>query len=195
MATDSAARLRLLAAEVRAELVRCERTAAEVAEARIAVANRDCPRLTLYGAAALLETLYTGVEKTLSRIALAMGGVPEGGAWHRRLLDDATLDLPKLRPPVLAESTVRLLEPFLAFRHRFRNLYLFDLDASLISPLLTDAAPAWRAAAADLSGFAARIEALADALEQGPSNAPQGLPAPGVIGGEGISGTDHGFPD
>lgn len=166
MAVDSASRLRLLAAEVRAELARCERTATEIEPARRTITEPGHPRLALYGAAALLETFYTGVEKALTRIAIAMGGVPEGASWHRRLLDDATLDLPKLRPPVLSESTARMLEPYLAFRHRFRNLYLFDLDAGLVAPLLADLPTAWEATAGDLAGFAAEIDRIADALGQ-----------------------------
>jgi len=71
----------------------------------------------------------------LTRIAATMGGMPHGAAWHRRLLDDAALQLPKLRPAILSADTVRALEPYLAFRHRCRNLYLFDLDAALVKPL------------------------------------------------------------
>jgi hypothetical protein len=164
MATDSAAKLRLLAAEVRAEEGRIERTLKELTGAAAALRRPDSPRLELYGAAALLETFYSGVEKALLRIATATGSQPEGGAWHRRLLDDATLDLPQIRPPVLSESAVRMLDPYLAFRHRFRNLYLFDLDARLILPLLTDAAAAWAVADADLRTFANYLDALAGEL-------------------------------
>jgi len=49
------------------------------------------------------------------------------------LLDHMLLDVPGVRPPVLSEQTVRQLERFLAFRHRFRNLYLFDLDPDLLA--------------------------------------------------------------
>lgn len=165
MKGGTAPRLRLLAAELRGELTRIGRTVAEIAAAEPLVADPLCPRLTLYGAAALLETFYTGIEKSLTRITAVTGGMPEGAAWHRQLLTDATLDLPKLRPPVLREGTARLLEPYLAFRHRFRNLYLFDLDGGLTAPLLKDATPTWEAARTDLSAFADTLEALADALD------------------------------
>ena len=58
-----------------------------------------------------------------------------------------------------------MLEPYLAFRHRFRNLYLFDLDVRLVLPLLADAPAAWSAASADLTAFAAHLAALADELD------------------------------
>jgi hypothetical protein len=164
MAADSAAKLRLLAAEVRAEKGRSDRTLADLTAAVDAVGRPDVERLQLYGAAALLETFYSGVEKTLMRIAAATDTTPEGGAWHRRLLDDATLDLPQIRPPILAGTTARILEPYLAFRRRFRNLYLFDLDTRLVLPLLTAAPAAWAAADADLSTFADHLDALAGEL-------------------------------
>ena len=165
MTADSAAKLRLLAAEVRAEQTRVDRTLAELTAAADALGRADSTRLQLYGAAALLETFYSGIEKALMRIAGATSSQPDGGAWHRRLLDDATLDLPQIRPPVLSKSAARMLEPYLAFRHRFRNLYLFDLDVRLILPLLADAPAAWSAASADLTAFAAHIAALADELD------------------------------
>lgn len=161
MAADSAAKLRLLAAELRAERTRIDRTLAELTDALDAVGRPDSTRLHLYGAAALLETFYSGIEKALMRIAGATGSLPDGSGWHRRLLDDATLDLPQIRPPVFSESTARLLDPYLAFRHRFRNLYLFDLDVRLVLPLLADAPPAWAAAAEDLAAFSAHLDALA----------------------------------
>ena len=166
MATDSAPKLRLLAAEVRAEQRRIARTVAELDAAVPAVSRPDSTRLQLYGAAALLETFYSGVEKALTRIAGATSSLPEGGAWHRQLLDDATLELPRIRPAVLLESTARMLEPYLAFRHRFRNLYLFDLDARLVLPLLANATAAWGAASADLGAFAAHLDSLADECDE-----------------------------
>lgn len=162
MATDSAAKLRLLAAELRAEQNRIDRTVAELDAAVTAVSRPDSTRLQLYGAAALLETFYSGVEKALTRIAGATGSMPEGAAWHRQLRDDATLELPRFRPAVLSVPTVRMLDPYLTFRDRLRNLYLFDLDARLVLSLLADTPAAWAVASADLGTFAAQLDTLAD---------------------------------
>jgi len=54
----------------------------------------------------------------------------------------------------------------LSFRHRFRNLYLFDLQPVLIARLLDAVADAWRLAEADIARFRARVAAIADALER-----------------------------
>ena len=76
------------------------------------------------------------------------------------------LDLPGIRPAVLCAATARALEPFLGFRHRFRNRYLFDLDRKLILPLLHDAPAVWRQARVDLDSFADAMERLAIDLER-----------------------------
>lgn len=155
---------RQVAAEVRAELVHIARTVDELVRARTEIAAEPGRRVLLYGAAALLETFYTGVERAFSRIARALGALPEGQAWHRTLLDDMLLDIPKVRPPVLRGATRDALARYLAFRHRFRNLYLFDLDVTQVAPLAQDVETTFAAASADLERFAAALEALAEAL-------------------------------
>lgn len=161
MAERSAIVLRRIAAEVREELSRIDRT---VFELDASWQDPSSERVKLYAAAALLDTFYTGVEKTFRRVAGELGGVPEGPGWHRTLLDDMTLDIPKVRPPVLRPATARSLSRFLAFRHRFRNLYLFDLETRPVSALLEDLARTWAEARADLEQFAGLLDRLADEI-------------------------------
>jgi hypothetical protein len=160
---DESRRLRTLAAELRGEVARIDRCQAEIGAAR-PIADRVPERLALYGMAALLETFYTGIEKAFVRIANAFGGLPDGPAWHRAVLEDMVLDIPRVRPPVIREETARELERYLAFRHRFRNLYLFDLQPDLVAPLLRDGEAAWSHCREDLLSFAAELEEMADAL-------------------------------
>lgn len=164
-ADREAASLRQIAAEVRAELAHIGRTVDELKRAREDVAAEPDRRVVLYGAAALVETFYSGVEKAFSRIARGLGAMPEGPAWHRTLLDDMLLDIPKVRPAVLRVSTRDALAKYLAFRHRFRNLYLFDLDAQHVAPLCAEAAATFAATRADLEAFARALDTLADALD------------------------------
>lgn len=165
MVGDNRARLRILVAEIHGEVQRIELTVSEIDAAQSVVNRKDFSRLSLYGTAALLETFYTGVEKILSRVATVMGASPEGPAWHRRLLDEAILDLPKMRPPVIRRETAKRLEPYLAFRHRFRNLYLFDLEKQLLLPLVNKIPNTWDATSEDLRTFCAKLEEIADNLE------------------------------
>lgn len=48
------------------------------------------------------------------------------------------LPIPGLRPPLLSGDTVELLNKFCAFRHVFRNIYGFRLDAGRTLELLRD---------------------------------------------------------
>lgn len=129
MADRNAVRLRRLVAELTGDISRLGQTADEMRAALRELQEPKASRLALYGAVALLDTFYTGIEKALARIATELGGMPEGPAWHRTLLEDMTLDLPRARPAVLSLETAKQLEAYLAFRHRFRNPYLFDLDS------------------------------------------------------------------
>lgn len=158
---DRSTTLRRVAAELRAELVHIDRTVAEAEPLSKSVATE---RVMLYATAALLDTFYTGIEKAMRRVAGELGGIPEGSGWHRRLLDDMTLEIPKIRPAVFSPETARALSTFLAFRHRFRNLYLFDLEPASLASLVTALAPTWAAARSELDECARFIELLADEL-------------------------------
>lgn len=163
MPRPSSDALRRLAAELDTEATRIDRTVTEGAVAFTALQADTHERLQLYGAAAILDTYYTGVEKAFSRIAMALdGGVPQGQAWHRQLLEDMAITIAEVRPAVLSAQTLRELEPFLGFRHRFRNLYLFDLEAQPLRSLLAGQPASWATLRADLVAFCAFLRRLAD---------------------------------
>lgn len=162
-------RLRLLVAELEGELAKTARLVAQFAHASQALADPLCDPLVVYGAAALIESFYTGVEKALMRIATALGGKPSGDAWHRDLLSSMTLALEDIRPAVLSEAAAAAIDPYLGFRHRFRNLYVFDLDRDPMRRLLDRGGDAWRLCDADLRAFAARLREWIVALERGAS--------------------------
>jgi hypothetical protein len=163
MAERAEAALRRLAAELRAELANIDRTVHEIGGLPGDIVSA---RVTLYAAAALLDTFYSGVERAFRRIAGEFGGVPAGSGWHRALLDDMALEIPKLRPAVLNGDTSRALARFLAFRHRFRNLYLFDLEPAPLAALMTDLPSTWGAARAEIDAFARLLEGMADAVNR-----------------------------
>jgi hypothetical protein len=163
MAAPRSESLLRLAAELTQEVARIDRTALEGAEAEQKLAIDPPDRLTLYAAAAILETFYTGIEKALSRVAPTLnGGLPEGQAWHRRLLENMSMPIPGVRPAVLAEQAARALDPYLSFRHRFRNLYLFDLEAEPVRTLLAGLPRAWALARGSLVSFGEFLKRLAE---------------------------------
>ncbi len=164
MADLSAARLRTLAAELRREVQLIQRSVAELQWVADQPSSEAAQRIQLYAAAAMLDTFYTGVERALERIARTFQSLPDGPNWHRALLDESALDVPRVRPAVLRSSTAHEMGRYLGFRHRFRNLYLFDLDGAQMRPLVDGAGAASEAACADLGNFADQLDALADAL-------------------------------
>ncbi len=87
----------------------------------------------------LFHDFYSGLERIFKRIAVELnGGVPKTESWHRDLLIEMSWDMPDLRKAVITEGTMRRLLPFLRFRHVFRNLYGFELEAPKIQELEKD---------------------------------------------------------
>lgn len=164
MADLSAARLRTLAVELRREAQLIQRSVGELQWVAEQPSSEAAQRIQLYAAAALLDTFYTGVERALERIARAFQALPDGPNRHRALLDESALDVPRVRPAVLRASTAHEIGRYLGFRHRFRNLYLFDLDGAQMRPLIDGAGAACESACADLCSFADHLDAIADAL-------------------------------
>ena len=153
---------RILAAEaaVRRELDAVVRTSEQVASALLRVVDAPEDELLLYGLSALLDTAYSGCEKLLSRALATFEGVPTGTSWHRELLDAASLDVVGVRPAVIQTGTASQLDPYRSFRHRFRNLYLYDLESEPVIKLATD----WPEVA---TLFRADVERFCEALRQG----------------------------
>lgn len=158
MVHDGRVALLTLVAELGAEVDRIDRAVQACIDADRLLAEPDVHVVTMYGAAALLESFYTGVEKALRRVAAWSGSVPRGEAWHRDLLEASRLDIPGVRPAVLSLESAAQLERYLTFRHRFRNLYVFDLDVAQLRPLLAAVPETWRGVRGDLLGFARRLE-------------------------------------
>lgn len=52
------------------------------------------------------------------------------------VLEQMSLTIPDRRPALINDELVGELQGFLAFRHRFRNLYGFELEWSRMQPLV-----------------------------------------------------------
>lgn len=126
----AADRWRARARDIRDEVAAIGRAVDDMREARAAAG--DAPsRVVLWACGGTLHGFYTGLEKALEIVADSIdGGTPTGPDWHRRLLRQMTAERAGLRPAVLSTETAALLDDYLAFRHRFRNLYLFPFASS-----------------------------------------------------------------
>lgn len=111
-------------------------------------------------AALRLQSLYTGVERCLVLIERVLNGAkPEGGDWHRRLLERMAVTS-EARPAVLSPPVRTALAELLAFRHVVRHLYAYELERDRVCQLLQRALAAWPWIEADLAGFQAWLEEL-----------------------------------
>jgi len=143
-----------LAAVLREHHEQVARVGEEARQAFADYEDRTPPRLQLRGIGGILHDFYTGIERLFERIAPELnGGLPAGPSWHRSLLQEMTLELPGVRPPVLRPETARQLEELLRFRHLFRNLYGFELEWPRMRALLESLPDVWRAVDADLHTF------------------------------------------
>jgi hypothetical protein len=83
--------------------------------------------------------VYSGFERIFKQIAATVdGNMPASTEWHRELLEQMGLDLPKVRPPVLTSSSIHRLDEYLRFRHVVRNVYTFSIDPERIGRLVNE---------------------------------------------------------
>ncbi|KEF41207.1 MAG: hypothetical protein ER33_12640 [Cyanobium sp. CACIAM 14] len=111
-------------------------------------------------AALRLQRLSTGIERCCVLIVRVFNGAtPEGGDWHRRLLERMGFAT-AVRPAVLSDATVRGLGEQLRFRHVVRHLYAYELDAEQVRRLLDRAPILWSEVSADLERFTSWLQEL-----------------------------------
>ena len=150
---------------IRSELAAIEQVATRVQRAVDAVGG-DLEDSDLYwDAIALnLHDFYTGLERILSHIAAQVDGhLPEGGEWHRELLRQMAIPLPRIRPAVLSDATIQRLDEYLRFRHVVRHVYAFEFDPQRIRPLAEALTGDFAQVKGDLLAFIDYLKGLADA--------------------------------
>ena len=122
---------RRVAQEIDLELRSIERLADELQSA-----PTGDDTFALRARASILHDFYTGVERVFVRLAEEInGGVPRGDHWHRQLLTDMAIAIPEVRPAVISGELADELAEFLRFRHVFRNVYGFVLQADRLGAL------------------------------------------------------------
>ncbi len=104
----------------------------------------------------ILHDFYSGMERIFRRIAEELnGGVPNSEQWHRDLLDEMTWEFEGIRPPVIGEDLRDRLSVLLRFRHVFRNMYGFALDADKLHETAEDFAAVAESSIAQIEKFLA----------------------------------------
>lgn len=99
----------------------------QLARARAAEPTAGQPEAAMV--ALSLHHAYQAFESLLERFARALDlPVPAGPRSHQDLLDDASLELPGLRPALVPEAARSSWQDLLRFRHFLRHAYLVELS-------------------------------------------------------------------
>ncbi len=112
--------------------------------------------IELSALAAMLHSLYNGIENIFKRIAGELDEqLPGGESWHRDLLD--SMSCPgRGRPAVISQSLVERLDAYLDFRHFFRHAYVFSLRWDRMKGLVLGCDETLRQLEAELDSFLRR---------------------------------------
>ncbi|MCI0551755.1 MAG: hypothetical protein L0287_12445 [Anaerolineae bacterium] len=150
----------VLAGRIRKELDNLERLVSRANRA-INTAQKNPQDMDLFidSASLNLHDVYSGFERIFKQIAATVdGNVPSSPEWHRELLEQMGLDLPKIRPPVLTSDSIKLLDEYLRFRHVVRNVYTFSFDPERIGRLVKGLESAFDQIRQELLAFASFLE-------------------------------------
>ena len=154
---------RRLIVEIQDELSELAKVKAVLDEAQARFAERIPNPLELSGIALNLHDFYNGIENLFRRVALGLGeGLPTGSDWHSRLLKNMALQIPQVRPRVIAEGTQRKLEEFLRFRHLVRHAYGHDLKWGEVRDRLSSFGSAYTDLVEEVEEFLGFLEAMAE---------------------------------
>ncbi|MFW6067878.1 MAG: hypothetical protein ACOC97_06045 [Myxococcota bacterium] len=165
MSGEDAAVVRRLRAEIRADRSAMEDRTAEVRQ--FAHGDGSVPPERPGALALALDRAYTALESILERVARTLeGGVPEGADWHRSLLQNASLEIERVRPAILGGEAVSMADEARRFRHFVRHGYAAPLDWERVRRV----AQAWLAdelaLRRDLDAFDDFLGKLADRLDR-----------------------------
>jgi hypothetical protein len=152
----------VLAERIRKELEDLDRLVARANRAvSAAKKNPQDADLLIDSASLNLHDVYSGFERIFKQIAATVdGSVPASGEWHRELLDQMGLDLPKVRPPVLTPEAIQRLDEYLRFRHVVRNVYTFSFDPERIGRLVNELESVFEQVKQELAAFADFLETV-----------------------------------
>jgi hypothetical protein len=128
----------LLEVRVRKELLNLEKL---VEELKTITRMRELKvhSVRVRACASILHDFYSGIEKIFVNIAREIDQtVPKSEGWHRQLLEQMTLDIPVKRPAVIDPELAAQIQQYLSFRHRFRNLYGYELEWGKMEELINN---------------------------------------------------------
>lgn len=131
-----------------------------------ALSGKNPGILDLRSLGSILHDFYTAIEDIFELIAGDVNGnLPQDSRWHKRLLHLMTLEIPKLRPPVISKQLETRLDEYLRFRHIFRNIYGHQLQWTRMAGLIHNLETTCKSVAGEIEAFRKFLLRLADELE------------------------------
>src|SRR5574341_700706 len=123
----------VLVAEINNELAKLEKLVQRLATQQGRVDDEEISE----SAALRLHNFYSGCERIFKLIAVEVNGVlSQSLDWHKRLLNQAALEVAGIRPAVISPATHKDMEELLNFRHVIRNIYGFELKSERVEELV-----------------------------------------------------------
>lgn len=102
----------------------------------------------------LLHNLYCALEDLFQEIAKSFENrVEDPGKYHRELLKRMSIEIPGIRPKLLSEKSLVLLDELRGFRHIFRHAYDYELSPEKVGALKKKMMAGWRSVENDLETF------------------------------------------
>ncbi|MBC7342481.1 MAG: hypothetical protein H5U02_08540 [Clostridia bacterium] len=87
-----------------------------------------------------LHNLYCAFEDLFKIVAEAFENhIEDASRYHTQLLWKMSLEIEGVRPALLSEEAVRMLDNLRSFRHFFRHAYSYELDRRKLKIVLEDA--------------------------------------------------------
>lgn len=102
-----------------------------------------------------LQDFYNCFENMAKAVARSIdgAGLPQGSDGHADLLRQVSAAVRGIRPRLISERTGKLLDEYRRFRHVFRNVYGYVLDADRTAELLSQLPEAAAGLRQDLAAF------------------------------------------
>ena len=153
---------RALAQRIRSEIPELDRAVAGVLRHwRRASADGEDQDAFLNSVVLNLHGFYNGIERVLELIVVDLDGAALGGdTWHAELLRQVETEIPSLRPAVISAQTRRRLDEYRRFRHRVRNIYVANLNASQLESLVSQLATTWETLKTEFAAFAEFLDSV-----------------------------------
>lgn len=108
-----------------------------------------------------LQSFYAGAERLFELIARRLDqALPVGETWHRDLLVQMAQDVPNVRPAVISQDNVLVLDKFRRFRHLVHNVYAMNLQPDKMNELMTSLPVLWARLRDELLAFASFLDEL-----------------------------------